>query len=386
MQHDGAIDAREKALGGLRIAGHDAIGVLRAILVNVRDGRVHSVDYPHRDNGVEILRIPILLGGRRHPPVGVHARLVAAHCAPGVEQRPHQCRQVRAGAGAVDQQGLGRTAHPGAPQLRVEHDVLGHCQIGGPIDVDMAHALEMTDHGHTSFLLDASDQTLAAARHDHVDVVHHVRQHVTDRGPVGRGNELNAAAWQAGDRQPLIQARMDGGARMHALRAAPQYDGIARFQTQRSGIGGDVRTALINDADDAQRDSHALNVHAVRPGPLGEHGSDRIGEVGDVVDPASHRLDAFLIQLQPVEQRRRQVLCRRLPHIAVVGRDDLVAARTQARGGSPQRTVLLIGRCQAQGKRRRPRTMPDGSHDVRHRRRRANLAFGGGVLVHTGCL
>src|ERR1700736_5614492 len=38
VQHEGAVDAREKALGCLRVAGHDAVGVLRAILVNVSDG------------------------------------------------------------------------------------------------------------------------------------------------------------------------------------------------------------------------------------------------------------------------------------------------------------------------------------------------------------
>src|SRR5258708_9710215 len=81
VQHDGAVDSREKALGGLRVAGHDAVGVLRAILVNVSDGRVHSVDHPDSDDGVQVLRVPILLGGVYDSLVDARTRLVAAHFA-----------------------------------------------------------------------------------------------------------------------------------------------------------------------------------------------------------------------------------------------------------------------------------------------------------------
>src|ERR1700730_13192955 len=100
VQHDGAVDPRENALGGFRVAGHDAVGVRRAILVNVSDGRVHSVDHPDRDDGVEILRVPILLAGGYDALVDPRTWIVAAHFPTRVEQQPPQRPPGAAGARA----------------------------------------------------------------------------------------------------------------------------------------------------------------------------------------------------------------------------------------------------------------------------------------------
>ena len=82
-------------------------------------------------------------------------------------------RKVRGGAGAIDQQGLGSAADAGAAHLGVERDGARHAHVRVAIDVHVAVALEMADHRHARFLLHALDQTLAAARHDHVDVIRH---------------------------------------------------------------------------------------------------------------------------------------------------------------------------------------------------------------------
>ena len=55
------------------------------------------------------------------------------------------------------------------------------------------------------------------------------------------------------------------------LAAAAQDRRIGRPQAQRAGIGGHVRTALVNDADHTERHAHALDPQAVGPRPLGQH-------------------------------------------------------------------------------------------------------------------
>ena len=90
------------------------------------------------------------------------------------------------GAGAVDEQRLGRAAHAGAPHLGVEHDALGHVERSRLVDIDVADAFEVREHRHARFRLHARDQALAAARHDHVDGAVEAGQHQPDRGAVAR--------------------------------------------------------------------------------------------------------------------------------------------------------------------------------------------------------
>ena len=60
--------------------------------------------------------------------------------------------------------------------------------------------------------------------------------------------------------------------------------GIAGLQAERAGIGRDVGAALEDDADDAERRAHALDVQAVGAVPFGDHFADRIGQFGDGAD------------------------------------------------------------------------------------------------------
>ena len=62
----------------------------------------------------------------------------------------------------------GGAADTRAAHLRIEHDRLRHLEIGGGIDIDVVDAFEMREHRHPGLGLDARDETLAAARHDHV--------------------------------------------------------------------------------------------------------------------------------------------------------------------------------------------------------------------------
>ena len=43
---------------------------------------------------------------------------------------------------------------------------------------------------------------------------------------------------------------------MDRLGTAPQYNGVACLETERCGVGGDIGTRLVDDADHSQRDTH----------------------------------------------------------------------------------------------------------------------------------
>jgi hypothetical protein len=60
---------------------------------------------------------------------------------------------------------------------------------------------------------------------------------------------------------------MNRAAGAKALRAAAQDRGVTGLQTQRAGIGGHIRPAFIDDADDAKRHAHAFDAHSVGPPP-----------------------------------------------------------------------------------------------------------------------
>jgi hypothetical protein len=75
----------------------------RAVLADVINGGVDTVDHSCRDDGVEVFGVPVLIGG------GLHARIyllhggVAADFAAGVEQCAHHRREVARGTGRIDQ-------------------------------------------------------------------------------------------------------------------------------------------------------------------------------------------------------------------------------------------------------------------------------------------
>ena len=95
------------------------------------------------------------------------------------------------------------------------------------------------------------------------------------------GTSWIACCRQAGRLQPFDQAGMDRRRRIQRIRAAAQDHRIAGLEAERAGVGRHVGPALVDDADDAERRAHALDMQAVRPIPFGNHLADRIGEVGD---------------------------------------------------------------------------------------------------------
>ncbi len=176
------------------------------------------------------------------------------------------------GRGAIDQQRLGGAAHAGAAHLGVDDERFCHRQVRAAIDVGVADAFQVREHRHARFVLHARDEALAAARHDHVDGAVEPLQHQADGLAVGGGHELDGGFGQARLAQAAGEANLDGAAGMMAVGAAAQDRRVAGLEAQRAGVGRHVRPALVDDADDAERHAHALDLEAVGPRPVRQHG------------------------------------------------------------------------------------------------------------------
>ena len=150
-----------------------------------------------------------------------------------------QRRQNLRGDAARHQQRFHGVAHAQALRLGVVRDLDGLFNIGLVVDVDMAHAVEVLNHGDARFTQQAFNQALAAARHDDIHEFAHGDE-FAHRRTVAGVDHLHRVFGQACRRQAIAHARCDGLIGMQRLGAAAQYRRIAGFQTQRRRIGGDI--------------------------------------------------------------------------------------------------------------------------------------------------
>ena len=116
------IDLAEEALRGGLVLGHDAIGVMRPVGLDVLDRRLQTVDDAQSDDRVEIFGPPIVFARRRHARVGLAGGRIAAHRAARLDQRLDQGLQHERRGGAVDEQRFGGAADAGPPHLSVDRD------------------------------------------------------------------------------------------------------------------------------------------------------------------------------------------------------------------------------------------------------------------------
>ena len=219
----------------------------------------------------------------------------------------------------------------------------------------------MADHGHPRLVQHTLDQPLAAARHHHIDRSAH-GQHGPDSGAVPHRHKLDAALRQAGRRQPFMQGLHDGRAGMEALRPAAQDGRIARFQAEASGIGGHVRTGLVNDPDHAERRADALEAQPVGPRPGTGHGPHGIGQAGNFLQPPRDRFHALFVEPEPVDQRGPEM--RGALQVARIRLQQAGTAVPHRLGRGPERPVLDLARRHRQALRRRPRLPAEPRHDL----------------------
>ena len=87
----------------------------------------------------------------------------------------------------VDQEGFQSIADAGALGLGIDDDPLGHVEIGGSIDEDVADPLVVLDDRDARMFHHETDQALAAAGDDQVDELL-LLEHLQHPFPLGEGN------------------------------------------------------------------------------------------------------------------------------------------------------------------------------------------------------
>ena len=292
VQHDRAVDLRQKARRRRRVGGDDRIRVVRTVALDMRDGLVQPCHHLRGDDAVEEFRAPVRLACGRDARVDRLHRPVAAHRAAGVEQRLHQRCEMGRRHGSIDEQRLRRAANAGAPELRVEQHLPRHRKIGFGVDINVVVAIEMRENRHPRLGLHALDKALAAARNDDVDRAIKAREHLPDRLAIPDRHELDRRLWHALSNKPGHHRGMDGDRRAQRARAGAQDDRVARLEAERASIRRHVRAALEDDADDAERRAHAGDFQPVRPCPFAGDRADGVWQRSNILDRRRDGFDA----------------------------------------------------------------------------------------------
>ena len=159
--------------------------------------------------------------------------------------------------------------------LGVEHDALGHVEVGGGVDVDVAVADAGLDHRHRRLLDHRRDQPGASARDEHVDQPAGPHQ-LLDRVVALARHELDDVLGKAGLQRRATQHRHDRRVGAPRARGTAQQHRVAALQADAGGIGGDVGTGLVDDPDDAERHPHLAQLQAVGQGRAAQHLADGV--------------------------------------------------------------------------------------------------------------
>ena len=138
---------------------------------------------------------------------------------------------------------------------------------------------------------------------------------------------------------------------MASLFAAAQDHRVTALDADGRRVGRDVRSRLVNEEHDSQRNATFGDLQSVRPHRRLDRLTDRIGQRRDLAQTLSDPVDTIGGQLQPIDLSLRQSVARRRLDISLIGLQDLV--RTCA--AAPQQTEPATG---SSCRRSRPPSAP----------------------------
>ena len=126
----------------------------------------------------------------------------------------------------MNKERLGGVADTHPLALRVDRDRFGHVEVGSFVDVDVAVAGEVLEHGHPGLGADALDEGLAAARDRHVDEVGH-REKLTHGLAIADIDQLHAVGWETALSDGSSDVLDESSARVGRLLATAEDDRVA---------------------------------------------------------------------------------------------------------------------------------------------------------------
>ena len=88
---------------------------------------------------------------------------------------------------------------------------------------------------------------------------------------------------------------------MKRIAAAAKNHSVACHQTQGSGVGRHVGATLENHTNHPERTANSLDLQSVRAIPLADDLANGIRQLGNRQQAVSNSVDAFAVQLQPIE-------------------------------------------------------------------------------------
>ena len=106
VQHDGAVDQRQKPLGRLRIGSNNAFGMPGTVFADMAHGFVQPRYHTCGDDGRQEFVAEVFCLGRHHTGIGLLANPIAAYFTASVQQSLQQRNALRRGPGCVHQQGF----------------------------------------------------------------------------------------------------------------------------------------------------------------------------------------------------------------------------------------------------------------------------------------
>ena len=328
------------------------------VAVDVRDGLILVRHDLHAHLERQILLAPVLLGcshvvialGKPNAGACGARSLVAVNQHAVVVQHGNDCGQEAISNATVDQQRLGGIAHAHALGLGIDDNVERLVKVGGFMHVNMAVARARLDHRHKRLAHAALDQARTATRNEHVDDAAELHE-LAGGLAVGGLDHRDSLARETLGLECIGQQFGNHGTRVIGQRTAAQNAGVAGADADARGVGRHVGTCLVHHGDQAQRHTHAGQVHTACKHAMIEHAAHGIGQLSELLQAGSHALDALGRQQQAVEKPRRGARIARGGHIEPVGGNDGISAIAQRRGhGAHSLLALGIAR---RGKRAR---------------------------------
>ena len=238
--------------------------------------------------------------------------------------------------------GFSRIADRGPAGFGVKEDTCGHVDIGKFIHIDMAVALAGLDHRYPGILYYAADEPRAAPGDEHVEIADQAH-HFLGGFPGGVLDKLDAVCGHSCLFGSFPHGEGNGAVGMEGFLPAAQDHGVAGFETQGRGVGGDVGTGFIDDSHHAQRYADLLHLQAVGQYASLDQGSHGILHSGNFLNPFGNVLNAFMIQGQAVEHRRAHAVGSRGLAVERVGGQQIGFAAAQGGGNFQQGLGFLFG-------------------------------------------
>ena len=230
-----------------------------------------DVDDAHREDQIEVLGVPVVLGGGgaapRAPRVARSLRTPRSSTPSAPSARDERRQRTSPRSRDRPAASRARCTRRAAATLAFSTMRDRHGRGRRRVDVDVADALVVLDDRDARVLGDEADQALAAARDARGRSGRRACTQLA-RSPRGRWSARAAPPRRASPpaASPACTARSERAVALRAPREPPRrMHALPALRQSAAASVGHVRARLVDHRDHAERDAHAPTLEAVRP-------------------------------------------------------------------------------------------------------------------------